>query len=154
MTAELTPAMIIAFIEGTYDNIRTDHVGPDAFIFIGDETHFPFATIVTDDRHDPYSRLDAPDRFRLSVGVAKATFQRLFGDRKIVLPDGDTNESGFDFTASDKLMPHPVYGMMWWICVVNPSPETFAGMRPLLDEAAAKATAREAKRQATADAPR
>ena len=35
----------------------------------------------------------------------------------------------------DKLMPHPVYGRMYWVCVLNPSESTFETIRPLLDEA-------------------
>ena len=33
-------------------------------------------------------------------------------------------------------MPHPVYGRMYWVCVLNPSDETFATkVQPLLAEA-------------------
>ena len=32
---------------------------------------------------------------------------------------------GHDFTALDRIMPHPVYGKMYWVCVLNPSDETF-----------------------------
>jgi hypothetical protein len=33
-------------------------------------------------------------------------------------------------------MPHPVYGKMYWVCILNPGPETFQSVvRPLLAEA-------------------
>jgi hypothetical protein len=36
-------------------------------------------------------------------------------------------------------MPHPVYGKMYWVCVINPSAETFEAIRPLLAESYARA---------------
>ena len=32
-------------------------------------------------------------------------------------------------------MPHPVYGKMHWVCVLNPSAATFAKVQELLAEA-------------------
>ncbi len=31
----------------------------------------------------------------------------------------------YDFTQIDKIIPHPVYAWMSWICVLNPSNKTF-----------------------------
>ena len=39
-------------------------------------------------------------------------------------------------------MPHPVYGNMFWVCVLNPRNSTFAELHPLLAEAYAVALAR------------
>lgn len=113
---------------------------------MGDEEKSPFVTIVTNDSHDPHSFLGRPGAFRLSISVGKARFQKLFGTETIALPEGDRNESGYDFTAVDTLMPHPVHSRMWWVCVVNPSAETFGQIQPLIAEAAEIATAR-AERQ-------
>jgi len=33
-------------------------------------------------------------------------------------------------TALDQLMPHPVYGRMFWVCVLNPSDVTFQKVQP------------------------
>ncbi len=33
-------------------------------------------------------------------------------------------EGAYDFTALNTLMPHPVYGWMTWVCVLNPTLET------------------------------
>ena len=47
-------------------------------------------------------------------------------------------------------MPHPVYGRMHWICVVNPSEATFETLMPSLAEAYAidkgRTTARDGRR--------
>ena len=87
---------------------------------------FPFATIVTKDYgdFDNKSNLDRPGVFRLNIGVSKETYASLFGD-----------ESLHDFTALDRLMPHPVYGRNHFVCVLNPSDATFESMTPLLKEA-------------------
>ena len=58
------------------------------------------------------------------------------------------NTSGYDFTALDQVMPHPVYGRMYWVCVLNPSDATFQKLRPLLTEAHDLAVRMHAKRPA------
>ena len=100
---------------------------------------FPFATIVTKDygEFDRASNLDRPGVFRLNVGVSKQTFQSL-------CPAGD---AGHDFTALDRIMPHPVYGKMYWVCVLNPSETTFEAVKTLLAGAYGMAVARHGKRR-------
>ena len=94
---------------------------------------FPFATIVTKDYgdFDNASNLDRPGVFRLNIGVSKKTYAHLFGKTK-----------EHDFTALDRLMPHPVYGRNHWACVLNPSELTFELIKPLLKEAHAIAVGR------------
>jgi hypothetical protein len=94
---------------------------------------FPFATLVTTDEHDPFSDLARPGVFRLNVGVSKDTFRSLFADGR-----------DHDFTALDRIMPHPVYGKMYWVCVLNPD-ATFEAVKPLLAEAYQAAVAKRAK---------
>src|SRR5262249_26259208 len=94
---------------------------------------FPFATIVTKDYgdFDDASNLDRPGVFRLNIGVGKETYASLF----------DAG-AGHDFTALDRLMPHPVYGSNHWVCVLNPSEATFETLKPLLREAYDRAAGR------------
>ena len=48
----------------------------------------------------------------------------------------DADGGDWDFTALDRIMPHPVYARQFWICVLNPSPSTFHQVvQPLLAEA-------------------
>lgn len=82
-----------------------------------------WATLVTSDAHDSASDLDRPGIFRLNIGLSKARFQEL------VDPDAD-----HDLTATDVLMPHPVYGGYHWVCVLNPD-RTWPSVRQLLTEA-------------------
>jgi hypothetical protein len=94
---------------------------------------FPFATIVTRDYgdFDNASNLDRPGVFRLNVGVGRETYDSLF--------DPDVEH---DFTALDRLMPHPVYGGNHWVSVLNPSDATFGTLLPLLREAYDRAVRR------------
>jgi hypothetical protein len=91
-----------------------------------EKRRFPFATIVTQDygEFDNASQLDRAGVFRLNIGVSKETYAALFG-----------NEAQHDFSALDRLMPHPVYGRNHFVCVLNPSDATFESVKPLVVEA-------------------
>ncbi|WP_437801066.1 DUF6194 family protein [Sorangium sp. So ce693] len=110
---------------------------------------FPFATIVTKDygEFDCASQLDRPGVFRLNIGVSKETYRSLFGPQPSPPPAGRAVETGHDFAALDRLLPHPVYAPQSWVCVLNPSEATFEAVRPLLAEAHQLAVSRYAKRE-------
>src|SRR5262249_8802349 len=104
------------------------------FFFVGPDRSLPFATLVTSDEYDQASDLSRPDVFRLNVGVRKETFRSLFGGGP-KRPGQAEAGGGHDFTALDRLMPHPVYGKMYWVCVLNPGEATFKTVQALLAEA-------------------
>lgn len=148
---------IIQYITDTFtglDILRpTDGPGGgDTFIYddpernIDPSRRLPFATIVTKDYgdFDNTSQLNRPGVFRLNIGVSRDTFRALFG----FAPGEDLTESAdYDFTAMDQLMPHPVYAPQSFVCVLNPSLETFEAVKPLLAEAHSLAAARYAHRR-------
>src|SRR6476659_1321358 len=112
----------------------------------------PLATRVTNDDYDSFSNLNRPSVFRLNIGISKPTYNALLGARP--LPNDEAEDSGYDFTALDQLMPHPVYGRMYWVCVLNPSPATFQTVvQPLLAEAYAMAVKKYTKRAAHRPSP-
>jgi hypothetical protein len=119
------------FFSDPGDGTRSDHM-------------FPFATVVTTDAHDSASNLSRPSVFRLNIGVSRETFRSLLG----VSPSAGAEaiEAGRDFTALDRFLPHPVYASQSWVCVLNPSRETFRTVEGLLEEAHRLSAAREAKR--------
>lgn len=41
----------------------------------------------------------------------------------------------YDFTEINKIIPHPVYAWMGWVCVLNPTEETFREFMLLIQEA-------------------
>jgi hypothetical protein len=134
-------AAVTKYITGTFPAVDAV-VGSGGTFFFYDpgkdlpkDHRFPFATLVTSDEHDQFSDLSRAGVFRLNVGVGKQTFQSLFASAE-----------AHDFTALDRVMPHPVYGKMYWVCILNPSTATFEAVKPLLAEAYAAAAGRHAKR--------
>jgi Family of unknown function (DUF6194) len=152
---------IIHYVTDTFPGIEvvrpTDGPGAGDTFFFYDPQHnvdptrrLPFATIVTKDYgdFDNRSNLNRPDVFRLNIGVSRDTFGALFGH----LPSEDsTTSTTYDFAALDWLMPHPAYGRQAWVCVLNPSLETFEAVKPLLAEAYSRAATRHARRQTKHD---
>lgn len=127
---------------------------------VADETHFfsydpggdspsdrrlPFATLVSSDAYDEFWQLDREGVFRLNIGISPETFHALFPAVQ------DEDDAGHDFTALDRIMPHPVYGRMFWVAVLNPGEATFQAVKPLLAEAHDRAVARHGKLRPTAE---
>jgi hypothetical protein len=137
----------IQYITGTFDDVQTLTASGNTFIFYGPEQKFPFATLMTNDDNDQFSNLNRPSIFRLNIGISKATYQSLFGPQPArPAADGEV-EPEHDFTALDQLMPHPVYGRMYWVCILNPSEATFQTVvQPLLAEAYKLDVARHTKK--------
>jgi hypothetical protein len=150
---------LIQYIEHTFTGLEiqrpTDGPGAgDTFVFYDPQRdtdptrRLPFTTIVSKDyqNFDTSSQLDRPNVFRLNIGVSRETFQALFGH----LPNEESTES-YDFTALDRVMPHPAYGRQSWVCILNPTPETFEAVKPLLAEAYARAVSQYARRHTATD---
>lgn len=136
---------IAQYIVDTFEGVQILRSKGDTFFFYDPDQIFPFATLVTDDTHDQVSNLARPFVFRLNIGVGKQTFRSLFG----ALTNEGADERGYDFTALDRLMPHPVYGKMYWVCILSPSPETFQSVvQPLLAEAYERDVSKHTKRGA------
>lgn len=99
-----------------------------------------FCTIKEKDgENDKSSGLDRAGIFRLSIGISPNSYQRLFGPKPPRPAKGGIINSGHDFTACNELMPHPVYGWMNWVQILNPSAAMFADVLPLISEAHARA---------------
>lgn len=117
-------AAVVGYLTGLGDVHVHDEAG-NLFFFYGSERMLPFATLMTDDVNDQASDLNRPGVFRLNVGVSRKTFRSRFG----------SDEAEWDFTALDRLMPHPVYSRNLWVCALNPGAETWEALRPLIQEA-------------------
>jgi hypothetical protein len=148
---------IIQYVTDTFTGLEvvrpTDGPGAGDTFFFYDPQHdidpkrrLPFATIVTKDYgdFDNTSQLNRPEVFRLNIGVSRDTFRALFG----YAPGEDSTQStDYNFAALDRLMPHPVYAPQSWVCVLNPSPETFEAVKPLLADAYSRVASRHPARQ-------
>lgn len=103
----------------------------------------PFATIVTKDYDgfDTVSDLNRPGVFRLNINVGRAAFADLLGYPPAAYPG---HAAHVDHTATDRLIPHPVYAAQGWVAVLNPAAATAAQARALLTAAHDRAVARRA----------
>ena len=100
----------------------------------------PYATIVTKNYPgDPQSLLDSDGRWRLNIHVGSAAFEQLNGQN---VQDFTT----LDSAEPDVVVPHPVYGRLGWVAVVNPDERTTATVVRLLGDAHRTAKAREDRR--------
>lgn len=115
---------MVRYITDTFEGVELVTKLGDSYFFTGPDHRYPFATLVADDKHDQASNLGRPGVFRLNIGVSKQTFQSLFGAK-----------DEHDFTALDRIMPHPVYGKMYWVCVLCPGEATLRAVQALLAEA-------------------
>ena len=100
-----------------------------------------------DGENDKASKLNRENIYRVNIGIRKETFIRLFGKTPKRPSKGGIVDLPFDFTKLDVLLPHPVYAWMSWICVLNPSEQTFEKLIPLIQEAYTFATEKYRKRK-------
>lgn len=84
---------------------------------------------------DRGSWLDRAGVWRLNLGVCPQTFADLFGERPARPPKGNVIEGPWDFTELDTLTPHPVYGWMGWIAILNPAVATWESCHALVEDA-------------------
>lgn len=87
-----------------------------------------------DGNNDRSSQLNRNGTFRVNLGMRKQTFQNLFGELPKRPAKGSVVEMSYDFTNTDTIMPHPVYAWMGWICVLNPTIETFESLKTYIQE--------------------
>ena len=98
--------------------------------------------------NDKASELDREGVFRLSIGISKNTYEKIFGIKPKRPSKGCIIDTGHDFTALDELMPHPIYGWMSWVQVLSPGESTFANIFPLIAEAHSNAVVKFNKKTA------
>ena len=83
---------------------------------------------------DKASNLDRENVFRLNFYLSKETFLRIFG-KVPERPGKISTFSGlYDFEALNTLTPHPIYGWMRWVSILNPTAATWCKIEPLLAE--------------------
>ncbi|MET9342227.1 DUF6194 family protein [Nonomuraea sp. NPDC003804] len=129
------------------DNGTPEAAWGDTFFFYAPEGtmptdgRLPYATVVVKDYPgwDTASGLDRPGVFRLNIAVGRAAFEELIGYPPAAHAD---HHAGVDYTATDRIIPHPLYAVQGWICVLNPGEATGGQAYTLLNEAHARAAKR------------
>jgi hypothetical protein len=156
MTAEEIIAFVtslpgVAAVTASETNGAPEAAWGDSFFFYDPEDdaasrRMPFATIVTQDYDgwDTASDLNRPGVFRLNIAVGRTAFEQLTG-----YPPGehDAQAVRFDYTALDRLLPHPAYAAQGWVAILNPGEATAGQARSLLTDAHALAVQRHDRRQ-------
>ncbi|NJQ01189.1 DUF6194 family protein [Streptomyces zingiberis] len=121
----------------------------DVFFYVAPDGRIPanaqpYATVTTKDYpDDTESGLCPAGRWRVNVHVDRAVFRELVGEE----PRGLSRP--YDHAATDRVMPHPVYGALGWVAIVNPGERTAGTVERLLREAHDAARARFERRDGT-----
>ncbi len=146
MGANPTPDSIIEHLLDRFEGTRVVEAWGERSIFYNPGLMLPrgvyFATVKEKDgENDKASHLDRAGVFRLNVGTTKPLFLERFGPPPSRPGKGGVVDGPWDFTAADTLTPHPVYGWMSWVAVLNPSNETLSIMNEIVEAAFGKAKA-------------
>jgi hypothetical protein len=101
-----------------------------------------FATVKEKDGdNDRASNLSREGIFRFNVGTTRLLFEERFGGPPSRPAKGQAIQGPWDFTGLDIVTPHPVYGWMSWVSVLNPSEDTMNDLDPMIRAAFNKAKA-------------
>lgn len=100
-----------------------------------------------DGENDKGSNLDRPGIFRVNMGLHRSTFTQLFGPMPKRPATGEIVDMDYDFSAVGRLLPHPVYAWMGWVCILNPTKSDFEEIKPYIREAYEYAKEKFAKRK-------
>lgn len=88
-----------------------------------------------DGDNDKGSNLNRENIYRVNLGIRKTTFIEMFDFIPKRPAKGCIVDMNYDFSATNKILPHPVYAWMGWICLLSPSEQTFNELKPLIQEA-------------------
>ena len=140
----MTPELVVSKICSEFSGVVPKSSWGETSLFYNPEQMLPngvyFCTIKEKDgENDKASNLNRKEVFRLAIGLPTKTYISLFGAKPPRPAKGSIVSTGHDFTALDKLTPHPVYAWMGWVQVLSPTEETFEQVLPLLREAHNKA---------------
>lgn len=100
-----------------------------------------------DGENDKSSILNRDGIYRVNLGIRKSSFIQMFGSIPKRPCKGGIVDMQYDFTIIDKIIPHPVYAWMGWICSLNPSEKTFNELKLYIQEAYEYAKEKYAKRK-------
>jgi hypothetical protein len=128
------------YLRETFPGTQLQEANGDTFVTYdpdGDlpaDRWLPFATIVTGDHYDTVSDLSRPGAYRLNMGLTKQTYTTHLGTAPTERDAQGVLITDADYTARDRLMPHPFYANQHWASVINPE-MTLATTKELLADA-------------------
>lgn len=124
---------LIARINANYPDLNEDKNWGERGLFYNPERQFSKGAYVLtfkekDGKNDSASNLSARNKYRLNLKVSKTTFIKLFKYIPKRPVAGKVIEGSYNFTQLNTIMPHPIYGWMTWIGVINPTLKTIEMM--------------------------
>lgn len=130
---------IADYITNQYQGLVAVNAWGEQSFFYNPEGKLPrgvyFATLKDKDGdNDKASDLSREGVFRFNFGISKSTYEEVLGKGPSRPAAGGVVDTGHDFNQLNTLLPHPVYGWMSWVCILNPDQDAFRSLRPLLDE--------------------
>jgi hypothetical protein len=136
----MTPSEIVEVIAKKLAGVHPKSSWGETSLFYNPGNVLPngvyFCTLKENDgENDKSSNLSRESIFRLSIGVPKDVYLSLFGEKPTRPNKGGIVDTGHDFTQSNVLMPHPIYGWMSWVCILSPSKDVFNEIYPLIEKA-------------------
>lgn len=87
-----------------------------------------------DGENDKACNLNRQGIYRINFGITEASFLKLFGKKPKRPKQGGIIEGNYDFCQKNTLLPHPVYGWMKWVMIINPSNLQFEKIKPLIEK--------------------
>ncbi len=147
----MKPENIIKYITENFHGVSPKSSWGETSLFYNPGKVLPnvvyFCTIKENNgENDKSAELDRAGIFRVSIGINKNSYEKLFGAKPPRPAKGGIINTGHDFTELNTLMPHPIYGWMNWVQILNPSESTFTEILPLIKEAHASAAAKFSKK--------
>ncbi len=145
---------IIQYVQATYDDAMVSHNWGERGLFYNPGSALPKGVYILtfkekDGPNDYASKIDRGGIYRVNLGISKSSFLKLFGRIPTRPAAGEIVDTGHDFQQLDQVTPHPVYGWMGWVAVLNPSIPTFEKLKPLIDEGVMLSHAKFEKRMKT-----
>lgn len=149
----LLPEEIIEYCKNNLRDVCIVNSWGETGVFYNPDNKFKRGVYVLtlkdkDGDNDKSSELNRKGVYRLNFGIKRETFIRLFGVIPSRPPKGGIVDMNFDFRKINTLIPHPVYGWMSWVSILNPSREYFeTTLRPLIEESYCLAVQKAKKRK-------
>lgn len=131
---------ITDFMLSRYDGMVADKNWGERGVFYNPDGQLPKGIYILtfkekDGPNDKASNVNRKDVYRLNIGISRPAFIKLFGAIPARPAAGCVVDTGHDFQQLDTIMPHPVYGWMSWLAILNPSRASFERLTPHIDEA-------------------
>ncbi|MEO1747393.1 MAG: DUF6194 family protein [Pseudomonadota bacterium] len=131
-------------LEEKFPGLRRQAAYGEATFFYNPGNRFQrgtyFCTIKEQDGpNDTASNLSRNGVWRFNFGLPRFRYTELFGPPATRPAKGNVIAGAWDFHQLDRLMPHPVYGWMGWVCILNPSDKMIGTIWPEIERAHQKA---------------